>query len=377
MPENLLGGLSPRQFLADYWHKKPLLIRQAIPDFRDLLDRAELFELARDPEVESRHIRQRDGQWEVTRGQQKAAALRGAKHPWTVLVQGLNLWLPAADELLHRFDFIPQARLDDLMVSYAVDGGGVGAHFDSYDVFLLQGKGKRRWRISDQCEHRLVEGAPLKLVADFRPVEEWVLEPGDMLYLPPRWAHEGTAIGECMTYSIGFRAPAAQEIATEFLGWMQDRITLEGRYADPELSLQANSAEIGDEMLDQVARMLTRISWDREDVRDFLGHYLTDPKPQVFFDPPNTPLSKERFAMQLARHGFSLDAGTLLLFRGDSFFLNGEVLEVAPQDRAFVAALAHARRIDGAEAISRGAPALLYQLYRDGFGHLECPADEG
>lgn len=376
MTTRLLGGLTPQQFLAEYWQKKPLLIRQAIPGFTGVVGLDELFELACDEDVESRLIRHDPAAgWQVTRGPQKPSALRGRRQPWTVLVQGLNLWVREADELLHRFDFIPQARLDDLMVSYATDGGGIGAHFDSYDVFLLQGFGKRRWRIGDQTEHRLVEGAPLKLIADFRPTEEWVLEPGDMLYLPPRYAHEGTALGECTTYSIGFRAPQARELASGFLTWLAERVDLPGMYADPDLTLQENSAEIGDAMVERVARMLESIRWNRDDVADFLGHSLSEPKPTVFFVPPNDPLPAKRFAAAIERHGFMLDPGTLLLWRGGRFYLNGEAFDPAGADTALLARLAHARRLPAGTAPDEPTLARLYDLYRDGLGTPDFPDD--
>lgn len=377
MITQLLGGITPRQFLAEYWQKKPLLIRQAIPGFTGVVELEELFELAGDEDVESRLIRHDSAKgWQVTRGPQKASALKKRKQPWTVLVQGLNLWVREADELLHRFDFIPQARLDDLMVSYATDGGGIGAHFDSYDVFLLQGFGQRRWRIGDQTEHTLVEGAPLKLIADFRPTEEWVLEPGDMLYLPPRYAHEGTAIGECTTYSIGFRAPQARELGAGFLGWLAERVDLPGMYADPDLALQENSAEIGEAMVDRVTDMLKAIQWTREDVATFLGDTLSEPKASVFFLPPEEPLTRKRFSAAVAQHGFMLDPGTLLLFRGERFHLNGEQLEVGMTDTALLAELAHARRLAAGTKLSDGMFELLYRLYCDGLGTPDLPDED-
>ena len=295
MTNTLLGGLSAEEFLAEYWQKKPLLVRQAVPGFTGVVTREEIFQLARDPDVESRYVTHDNHDWEVIRGPQKAADLRNKKRPWTVLVQGLNLFCPDGDALLHRFDFIPQARLDDLMVSYAVDGGGVGPHFDNYDVFLLQGIGQRRWLLSDQDDRSLIEDAPLKILQDFRPVHDWVLNPGDMLYLPPQWAHNGIAIGECTTYSIGFRSPTYQELAQQFLGYLQETIQLEGIYTDPDLRRQANSAEIGDAMVDRVAESLRRITWSRDDVRRFLGAYLTEPKAHIFFDSPDEPLEHDDF----------------------------------------------------------------------------------
>ena len=372
MNPNLLGGLEPQQFLDEYWQKKPLLIRQAIPGFDGVIERDALFDLACDPDVESRHICRRNGDWSLTRGPQKRSNLKGRKHPWTVLVQGLNLWLPEGDTLLRQFDFIPQSRLDDLMVSYAVDGGGVGPHFDNYDVFLLQGMGRRRWRIGDQRDRTLIPDLPLKILADFKPVHDWVLEPGDLLYLPPHWAHDGVAIGECMTYSIGFRSPTAQELGTEFLGWMQEHLALDGLYADPDLRTQENSAQISDTMLARVEEMVARIRWQREDVRGFLGCYLTEPKPHVFFEPPDEAMDFDAFEAAIRRTGFHLDARTLLLFSAERFFLNGEILEAPPQHVATLARLAHARRLCSDDVATQGngtLAELLYELYCDGFGH--------
>lgn len=369
MITTLLGGLSPRQFLEEYWQKKPLLVRQAVPGFTGVLERDELFDLACDPDVESRWVRHDGDTWEVEHGPQRRSRLRGKRTPWTVLVQGLNLWVPEGDRLLHSFDFIPQARLDDLMVSYAVDGGGVGPHFDNYDVFLLQGMGKRRWQIGDQKDHSLVEGAPLRILRDFRPIHDWVLEPGDLLYLPPHWAHNGIAVGECMTYSIGFRTPTAQELGVEFLGWLQERVCLDAVYADPGLALQDNSALISEAMVDQVASMLQAIRWNRDMVADFLGEYLTEPKPHVFFDPPDEPLSQARFGRAVERGGFALDARSILLFRDGRFFLNGEAVDTPAAEHAALAGLAHRRRIDAGHDCSPALLAVLYDWYLAGFGH--------
>ena len=369
MTEQLLGGLTPRQFLDEYWQKKPLLIRQAIPGFSGVVELDELFELACDEDVESRLIRHDAAAgWQLTHGPQDAAELEQRDQPWTVLVQGLNLWLREADELLHRFSFIPQARLDDLMVSYATDGGGIGAHFDSYDVFLLQGIGRRRWRIGDQSAHRLVEGAPLKLIDDFQPTEEWVLEPGDMLYLPPRYAHEGTAIGECTTYSIGFRAPQAQELGREFLGWLSERLELPGMYADPDLKLQGNSAEIGPAMVARIRNMLDAIRWKPDEVADFLGHYLSEPKPQIFFIPPEEPLPRADFDAAVRQHGFVLDPATLLLFHERAFYLNGDAFNVPAAAFDAFAQLAHARQLPGEPELSDTVLRGLYALYQNGLG---------
>ncbi|MES1161443.1 MAG: cupin domain-containing protein, partial [Rhizobacter sp.] len=218
LPTPLLGGLSPQVFMRHHWQKKPLLVRQALPMTSSFVGRAELFALAAREGVESRLVTHRAGRWSLRHGPLPRRALPPlAQREWTLLVQGLDLHLDSARALLERFRFVPDARLDDVMVSYASDGGGVGPHVDSYDVFLLQIHGVRRWRIGRVKRPQLQPGVPLKILGNFVAQDEWRLEPGDMLYLPPGWAHDGVAEGECMTASIGFRAPGGDELARELL----------------------------------------------------------------------------------------------------------------------------------------------------------------
>jgi len=248
----LLGDITPAQFLRDYWHKKPLLIRQAVPGFKALFDFKALAELATLDHVESRLVSHADGHWNMQQGPLTSLPSLKQKE-WTLLVQGANLHSAKADALLRQFRFLPDARLDDLMVSFATDGGGVGPHFDSYDVFLLQGQGKRHWRIGAQKDLSLIDGLPLKILSNFTPDEEFTLEPGDMLYLPPHYAHDGVAIGDCQTYSIGFRSPSFQELGEAFLQFMAESIDLPGIYSDPDLKASGKPAEIPREMLSTIA----------------------------------------------------------------------------------------------------------------------------
>ena len=219
---NLLGGLSVSAFLRRHWQKQPLLVREAIPDFDGVLDFDTLVELATRDDSESRLVVRQGNRWSVEHGpfHRKRFSRLPARN-WTLLLQGLERMLPAAQDLLSKFNFIPYSRLDDVMVSYAPPGGSVGPHFDSYDVFLLQGPGQRRWSVSRQHDMALMEETPIKLLKRFLPDGQCVVSPGDMLYLPPACAHEGVAIGSCFTYSIGFRAPSHQELVSQFL--MQDR----------------------------------------------------------------------------------------------------------------------------------------------------------
>ena len=371
----LLGGLTPAAFLRDYWHKKPLVIRQAIPGFTAPgftapITADTLFDMAARDDVESRlitHARK----WDMQKGPFAELPARTQKD-WTLLVQGVNLHDDAADALLRQFNFVPDARLDDLMISFAADGGGVGPHFDSYDVFLLQAHGERRWRISAQQDLSLVDGMPLKILRNFQPEEEFVLQPGDMLYLPPHYAHDGVAVGECMTYSIGFRAPTYQELGEAFLQFMSDSIDLPGRYADPELAPSNHPAEISRAMLHKVAEELNKVRFTEDDVAIFLGEYLSGPKATTFFDPPTRPLSAAPFAKKAVKLGISLSRKTQMLYRGRHVFINGESFGVNAADKAVLSLLANQRRLDGSDVAgaSQDVMEAFLTWYEDGWLQL-------
>jgi len=367
----LLGDITPAQFLRDYWHKKPLLIRQAIPGFKPLLKFEQLAEMAKLNHIESRLITNTDGEWQMQHGPLAELPSRTEKK-WTMLVQGANLYDKAADALLRQFRFVPDARLDDLMISFATDGGGVGPHFDSYDVFLLQAHGKRHWKIGAQKDLSLVDGLPLKILKNFKPQEEFVLEPGDMLYLPPHYAHDGVAEGDCMTYSIGFRSPSYQELGEAFLQFMADSIDLPGRYADPALEVARNPAEIPRDMLDTIAEEMNKVRFTEEDVTIFVGEHLSEPKHNVFFTGPAKPLTMGRFAETIAKRGVALSLKTQMLYRGKHVFINGESFAVGRADKAVLDALANERFLDGA-ALARASDDVmeaLYTWYQDGWVEL-------
>lgn len=364
----LLGNLSVNEFLRDYWQKKPLLIRGAFPDFNGLLSPQQLIELACTEDVQARLVTQLRGQFDLQYSPFAAEDFNHfGKAKWSVLVQGVNHHLPEAAALLKHFDFIPHARLDDLMVSYAPPGGGVGPHFDSYDVFLLQGKGHRRWQISTQADHTLIEGAPLRILKDFKIEQEWVLAPGDMLYLPPHCAHNGIAEDDCMTYSIGFRTLAYQELAEQFLVYLQDRICVDGMYADPDLKTQAHPSEISAAMLRQVGQAIKQVRWDKEDIANFLGCYLSEPKPHIYFDAPEPALSLKKFEKSIKDSGLTLDLKTQMLCHADSIFMNGEATLTAARDYKMLRDLADQRELPALTACSNELLELLYLWYLDGY----------
>jgi 50S ribosomal protein L16 3-hydroxylase len=364
----LLGGLPPRRFLAQHWQKKPLLVRAAMPGFSGVLTPAQLLRLACREDAQSRLVIRNARRWEVHQGPFQRGVLRSLPaRGWSVLVHEVDHFVPEARALLERFSFVPYARLDDLMVSYAPPGGGVGPHCDSYDVFLLQGQGRRRWRISHQRDTAQVTGAPLKLLRDFRPQQEWVLEAGDMLYLPPGWAHDGVALDPCMTYSIGFRAPAWRELAIHFLRFLEDRVEFEGLYQDPGLKAQNNPARIARTLVRDVAQHLGNIRWSGSDVARFLGQYLTEPKAHVFFTPPRPPLTLAAFAQRARRSGVGLELPSQMLYFGDLFFVNGETVEVKGRARASIRRLADTRALAVVDVTQRGLVALLHQWYGAGY----------
>jgi 50S ribosomal protein L16 3-hydroxylase len=398
--QRLLGGMSVEKFLAEHWHKKPLLVRQALPNFGAWLNRDSLSELACQDNSEGRLVQFKRGQCQLDYGPFEPEELQALpKRNWSLLVSGVNHLLPEGDWLLHRFDFIPAARLDDLMVSFAPPGGGVGPHFDSYDVFLIQGLGRRRWEIggapgskppepppkgaksflgrpgerleSAQDDLSIVEGAPLRILKEFRVDQSWELEPGDMLYLPPQLAHNGVALTDCMTWSVGFRAPKADEIVGQFLTYLQDKLELPGMYADPDLKRQKHAAEIPGAMLDWADKTIRAAArWDKADVTDFLGRYLSEPKSHVYFDPPARPKSLAAFTKAIQKHGVALDARSQLLFRGDVFFMNGERLEASPALRAMLRDLADQRYLlpgECAHEQGREMIALLHVWYQAGY----------
>ena len=365
----LLGGLSVNEFLRDYWQKKPLLVRQAVPGFKGLLDPQQLIGLACRNDVQARLATCQRKLWKLRYEPFEPHDFEGLskKGYWSVLVQGVNHLLPQGAELVKRFNFIPHARLDDLMVSYAPKGGGVGPHFDAYDVFLVQGLGHRRWQISTQKDQTLIEGAPLRLLKNFRVEQEWVLEAGDMLYLPPHCAHNGIAEDDCMTYSIGFRTPWYQELAEQFLVYLQDRIEIEGTYADPGLKAQKHPSEISDDMLQQVGQAIRKMKWDDEDIANFLGSYLSEPKPHIFFSPPSRPLSEEKFKLSASSHGIAIGLKTQMLCRNQTVFINGDSHQVGKSAYSVLRKLADQRSLPPSEKLPREAMALLYQWYLDGY----------
>lgn len=343
MERRLLGGLTPRDFLRRHWQKRPLFVRAAFSVAERVVGVDELLALAARDDVESRIVERHGGRRETRHG--PFARPRPKARDWTLLVSGVNLESRAADRLLRRFSFVPQARLDDLMVSYATPGGGVGPHIDSYDVFLLQGPGRRRWTIWR---------------SGFRKAT-YVCEPGDLLYLPPGVRHDGVALEPCFTYSVGFRAPRGAELGAAFLDWLHERGLPQARYRDADLAPAAAPARLPASMIDYAARALARIRWSRADVERFLGEYLTLPKAHVVFRPRRT-------TRPLRGSIVRLDPKTQLLYSGGRFFINGET--VAARSAA-LRTLADRRWAHGAALARDSLGRLISAWQRAGYAHFE------
>jgi 50S ribosomal protein L16 3-hydroxylase len=360
----LLGGLTPEQFMRRHWHKRPLLIRQAVPGIEPLVPRAGLFDLASRDDVESRLIVHQGDGWSLKPGPLPRRALPPLSQPgWTVLVQGVDLHVEPVHRLMQQFRFVPQARLDDLMISYATDGGGVGPHFDSYDVFLLQVHGRRRWRIGRLDQPELVPDVPLKILSNFVAEEEWVLEPGDMLYLPPRWAHDGVAEGECMTYSIGFRSPRRSELAREVLVRMLEaQEDDDALYRDPKQPAVATPGHIPLDLQAYASDAVAALLRDEDSLHCALGEYLTEPKQNVWFTPGD--------AGDL-HTAVRLDRRTRMMYDARHVFINGESYRASGRDAALMRQLADERRLSAAQVGKLGddARALLEQWADDGWLH--------
>ncbi len=380
--------LDPGRFLQKYWQKRPLLMRQGLPDYRSPLDPDELAGLACEPEVESRLVLERDARpWEARHGpfdEQDFAALPDSH--WTLLVQDLDKHLPEAAALLEPFRFLPDWRVDDVMISYAADQGSVGPHVDDYDVFLVQARGRRRWRIHTRPVDpgRCIPGLDLRILPEFEAEQDWLLEPGDVLYLPPNVAHWGIAEGDdCMTCSVGFRAPAWREMAQSWCETLIDSTLPPGRYVDPPLRPQSESAEIRPQAIERITEHLRRLTADNPELlQDWLGAYLTETKDNLQPVPPEPPLNATDFAAELDRHGHLLRSGyaRLAFSRGtrvNRLFANGRCHALPAGHLGFLHALTQERILhagylapwlDDPQCLD-----LLCRLYNDGL--FEFPDD--
>ena len=375
---HILGHLSVEEFLRDYWQKKPVLIRNAWPNFEPLLSAEELAGLSLEEEIESRIVQEEGPEepWQVSTGPFNEETYQNLpKEKWTLLVQAVDQWIPTAADLLEHFRFIPSWRIDDLMISYAVDGGSVGPHYDQYDVFLLQAEGQREWRLGQTCNEQspIVKGPKIRLLEQFNQSESFVLNPGDMLYLPPQLAHYGIAKGECMTYSIGFRAPSVAELSQALADDINQHSSEDIRYHDADLNLQADTGLITADASQRLRQLLEEILNDDTRLQNMLGRLMTEPKypdylPEVLEDVEWQDLAQELSNSQqwrrgeFARFAFSENKDNL------SFYALGMSRNFENSQRQLLAYLANKNQYQAAEllalASNEEAQALLLQLWQ-------------
>lgn len=320
----MLGGLSAQAFLDRYWQKAPWLVRQAFPDLGSLISGDELAGLATEQDVESRLVT--SGDWKLRHGPfSEDDFTKLPEKDWTLLVQAVDHWVPEVARLFEHFHFLPAWRLDDVMISYAAPGGGVGPHFDQYDVFLIQAEGQREWRIGQSCDENdeCRSDTELKILTDFSEQERWVLNPGDMLYVPPGVAHWGEAITEGITYSIGFRAPSQAEALVDFAQFVAERGNEFERYSDQNLTARKDPFRLAPEDIDRIQALLTTITQDRALITEWFGRYMTEPKYEPIPGEEHL-LNAETIAHHLQRQPLLRNDSARLAYVPGCLFVEGE-----------------------------------------------------
>lgn len=371
-----LQNFDVAKFFREYWQKKPVLIRSPWASWSNPVDPDELAGLACEAGVESRLITQGEPEWGFENGPLPEDRFeRQGKDPWTLLVQAVDHHVPAVAGLLDAFRFVPNWRVDDVMVSYAADGGGVGAHFDHYDVFLVQGLGRRRWEVGGLCDDKseLLPHSNLLLLADFRPIQEWILEEGDILYVPPGIAHCGTAIGnDCMTYSIGFRAPSRAELVE---GWAQDLaddLPDQDRYTDPQLVEQDNPGEIKADAITQLHRMITEKCLDQDSFMRWFGRYSTAAKNSDIDWSPQEPALADEVSQSIAQ-GAAMVRNPASRFsfirktpRSILLFVDGQCFSCAGEDAVLAQSICAQSRLIMPSRVSPTMIDLITELFNQG-----------
>ena len=372
-----LGQLSEETFLREYWQKRPLLVRQAFPGFEPELEADDIAGLACDDLAESRLIAGGfpENDWTLEYGPFDEDRLRALPpERWTLLVQDVEKHYPPLRGLLDAFDFLPRWRIDDLMVSVAAPGGSVGPHSDQYDVFLLQAEGRRRWQIAETFDPRLQNGTELNVLESFEPEQEWLLEPGDMLYLPPGVAHHGVALDRCMTWSIGLRAPSAADLLQALGEWLAAEHAEGPRYADPDLTAPRHRGRLDSAAVERIARLAASGTHVDNGFTEFLGAFLS--RYRLAHEPAAPPeaLTEGGLLDALARGGsLQQNPWTRLLWieteTGATLFAAGTPYDC---DVAFAAAVCEpAALARDADALAQGHAQLLCALVNAGHLYLE------
>lgn len=370
-----LALLDSQQFLARYWQKRPLLLRGAFKDFVCPVDKAALLALASSPQAESRLVLERSRPaFRVEHGPfAKDRWRRLPKTHWTVLVQDVDKHLPAVAQLVEPFSFLPRWRIDDIMISYAAKHGGVGPHYDNYDVFLLQGVGKRRWHLGPKPKQpQLLPGTELRVLENFSARREIVVEPGDLLYLPPHVAHHGVAETECITLSIGFRAPSQRELMFSWVEELLQHSDDAQRYQDADLRSVSHNGEIDEQSLTRLRALLEpALQLDSTHFARWFGRHITEPKPQlVKQNAPTRHSGKVAMVTRALGSRWAFCASPKLWL-----FVDGMEWSLPRRFAPLIAALCDQPQVDlsrfGSLTASREGRALLKALFERGLLHRD------
>jgi len=374
-PLPLLGGITAERFIKEYWQKKPLLIRQAIPGFECPVSADELAGLALEEEIESRMVSKngKSGHWEPKNGpftEEDFASM--PKSNWTFLIQQLDAWVPEINELRQQFNFIPNWRFDDVMASYSVDGGSVGPHYDQYDVFIIQAEGKRLWRIGQQCDENSpqLEGTPLRILSEFHESESWVLEAGDMLYIPPNIAHYGIAQGESINLSIGYKAPTHTQILSHFTDYLLEHVNPYSIYEDADLKPQDHPNEITDTVFSKLNQVLNQHTQNPENLKRWFGEFNTSPKNESCIQALESSFTKEDLEDLISQNVIICrNEGSRFAYTksGQSilFFVDGQSFELHENNLNFVQTLCDTRGLSIKQLLAGSNDSTIKQLVQD------------
>ena len=321
-----INALTHTEFLKEYWQKQPLLIKGGFTDFEDPIEPEELAGLAMEEDIESRLITNHDDKWESYHGPFEYFSQLTETNS-TLLVQAVDHWHPVAAELLEPFRFIPNWRIDDLMISYSTPGGGVGPHLDQYDVFIIQGEGKRHWRVGlpDSSLKEFAQNKSLLQVEQFNAIIDEVLEPGDILYIPPGCPHEGYAVENALNYSVGFRAPDTKDFLSNFADYLIDNELGKTRYSDKTLTLRESSGELKNEEVEKIQSLMLNAIKDKAVIKRWLGNYLSQPKHDMDLLPLDEPISSNELANYISSQVINRTGGVRTFYQ---LFENSILLSV-------------------------------------------------
>tara|TARA_A100000164_G_scaffold380351_1_gene427475 strand:+ start:639 stop:1763 length:1125 start_codon:yes stop_codon:yes gene_type:complete len=364
--QNILGNITFEEFFQKFWGKKPLLIQNAIINEKNILNKKEILNLAKKEDVETRVIENKKNKYKLNNGPfRKVVPL---KKNWTILINGANLHNEKVNQFLNKFRFIPDNYLDDLMISYACDRGGVGPHFDSYNVFLFQAFGTKIWQISNQKNLSLLPNQDLKILKEFFPSEEFNLKCGDMLYLPPKIAHNGISNGESITYSIGFKSPEWSEILESFSEFLFEKLNHKEVYSLQELKKTNFPSKIDDDLIKKIKNKINT-ELKNININVFLGEYFSEPKLSVFFSKPQNKLTKIEFKKNIKKLGFKLNKKTKMLYIKNYVFINGETILMPSKSKKLFINLANQRVVleNQSDFFPDNFLQIIYEWYLDGW----------